>query len=73
MLVKPARDLKFRDPATKQFVPATGLEVPETDPLWNRLIAQGDAERIDQPAAPAQARNAPAAPAAPAGDKGGEA
>jgi hypothetical protein len=52
-------------------VPATGLEVPDTDPMWNRLIAQGDAERIDPPSSPLGPSKT--APNAPAADKGGEA
>ena len=50
MLVYPAKGLRVRDPATREFVPQAGLEVHEHDLLWARLIRDGAV--TPQPPAP---------------------
>ncbi|HEX7853872.1 MAG TPA: DUF2635 domain-containing protein [Sphingobium sp.] len=48
-----------RDPATRRLVTADGLEVDHTDPVWHRLLQDGDVS--DEP--PAQVEPTDAAPA----------
>ena len=56
MLVKPASGLKLRDPATKLFLGPEGLEVPDDDPLWNRMLADKDVVKVKAPAAKEDAK-----------------
>ncbi|MHB9833826.1 DUF2635 domain-containing protein [Paraburkholderia terrae] len=43
MKVFPAPGLLVRDPVTKTHVPADeGLDVPDGDLFWNRLLRDGD-------------------------------
>lgn len=52
MFIKPAPGLRIRDPHTKQFLPDDGVEVPNDDLFWHRLINDGDVILVppDQPA-----------------------
>lgn len=57
-----------RDPITRAPLPADGCEVPDTDPYWLQLLAQGDVIRAAPPpvrpaaaAVPAEAEPLPAA------------
>jgi hypothetical protein len=51
MLVRPAEGLKVRDPRTRAWIPAEGIEVPAGDREFALLIAAGDVV----PAAPQEA------------------
>lgn len=53
LVVKPAPGRRVRDPRTKQPLPETGAEVPDSV-YWRRRLADGDVVRI-APAAPAPA------------------
>ena len=53
MYVKPKAGLQVRDPVTREPLPATGREVPETQ-YWMRRLADGDVIRSKKP------RSAPA-------------
>ncbi len=50
MRVKPAPGLKVRDPHTKKLLPDDGIDVPDDSPVWNRILNDGDVERVEQPA-----------------------
>ena len=68
MWIKPAPGLKVRNPLTMKLLPDTGIEVPDGDLRWNRLIAHGDVVKFTPPATPAPAAQKPAQ-AGPAGDQ----
>jgi hypothetical protein len=51
MFVKPAPGLKVRDPDLRDFLPADGRDVPETD-YWRRRVRDEDVIET-QPPAPA--------------------
>jgi hypothetical protein len=51
MIVKPAPGLKVRHPVTKQLLPPEGIEVPEDDIFWTRVLNDGDVVRADNTAA----------------------
>ena len=58
MIVKPAPGLSVRHPVTKQLLPPEGIEVPDGDIFWTRVlndkdVVLGDAPAIMQPAAKA--------------------
>lgn len=55
MFVKPAPGLKVRDPASRQHIPETGREVPDSDSYWVRRVIDGDVIVVDssKPAEPA--------------------
>lgn len=61
MFVKPAPapahlgvdQLIVRCPVTKQPIPATGKEVPDGDPYWNRRLRSGDVVLAQPPVAEA--------------------
>ena len=57
MLVKPATGLKVRDPVKKDYLPADGRTVSETDIYWNRRLRDGDVVLVkpDSEVAPAVA------------------
>ncbi len=43
MFIVPRAGLeKIRDPHTHHFIPAAGLEVPDHDLFWHRLLSEGD-------------------------------
>jgi hypothetical protein len=46
--VRPQPGLTFRDPATRQHVPAGGLEV-EMNTAWRRALNRGDVVRCEPP------------------------
>lgn len=41
VFVKPAQDRQVRDPATKQHIPAEGIQVPRSS-YWLRRLRDGD-------------------------------
>jgi len=49
MWVKPAPGLKVRDPATKQLLPETGIEVPDDSIIWNKILNDGDVVKFSPP------------------------
>ena len=49
MRVKPAPGLKVRDPHTKKLLPDDGIDVPDDSPVWNRILNDGDVERVERP------------------------
>lgn len=50
MYVKPGPGLVVRDPVTKTLMPAEGMEVPDGDLHWERLLRDGDVVRTEPPA-----------------------
>jgi hypothetical protein len=64
MWVKPAPGLVVRDPRTKSLVPSDGIEVPDTDLTFARLVRDGDLV-VFTPVAAKPATAAPPAPPAP--------
>ena len=54
------RQLAVRDHVTKTLIPADGLEVPDHDLYWNRLLRDGDGVRATPPAPEASERSADA-------------
>jgi Protein of unknown function (DUF2635) len=50
MFVKPGPGLVLRDPVTKQFIPAEGVEVPDGDLFWQRRLRDGDVVPATPPA-----------------------
>ncbi len=42
MRIKPAPGLSVRNPADKQLLPADGIDVPDGDILWTKLLNDGD-------------------------------
>jgi hypothetical protein len=61
MKVFPAPGLLVRDPATKTHVPAEGLDVPDGDLFWNRLLRDGDVTLTPPDATPEVIEHAAAA------------
>jgi hypothetical protein len=58
MIVKPAPGISVRNPVTKQLLPPEGIEVPDGDIFWTRVlndkdVVLGDVPVIMQPAAKA--------------------
>lgn len=45
MYVKPREGVRVRDPDTKQHIPVTGREVPESS-YWLRRLADGDVVEV---------------------------
>lgn len=41
-LVKPAPDARVRDPATREPIPAAGIEIAAVDAYWARRRDDGD-------------------------------
>ncbi len=52
MFVKPAPGLKVRDPKTKQHLPESGAEVPDSDSYWVRRLRDGDVVRATPTTSP---------------------
>lgn len=46
MIVKPAPGLKVRHPVTKQLLPDEGIEVPDGDIFWTRVLNDGDVVEV---------------------------
>jgi hypothetical protein len=46
MFVKPAPGRKVRSPLSKQHIPETGVEVPDTDTYWVRRLQDGDVVEV---------------------------
>ncbi|WP_250865665.1 DUF2635 domain-containing protein [Caballeronia sp. INSB1] len=53
MIVKPAPGLLVRHPVTKQLLPDEGIEVPDGDIFWTRVLNDGDVVLADNAALPA--------------------
>jgi hypothetical protein len=53
MIVKPAPGLVVRHPVTKQLLPPEGIEVPDGDIFWTRVLNDGDVVLADNAALPA--------------------
>jgi hypothetical protein len=53
MIVKPAPGLVVRHPVTKQLLPPEGIEVPDGDIFWTRVLNDGDVVLADTAALPA--------------------
>lgn len=49
MYVLPAPGLTIRDPDLRDFLPAVGREVPDTD-YWHRRVSDGDVVAAEAPA-----------------------
>jgi hypothetical protein len=49
MFVKPAPDLKIRDPDRLDLIPNTGREVPDHHDYWIRRVRDGDVVECDPP------------------------
>lgn len=56
MWIKPKEGLKVRRPESARhgYVPEEGMQVPDGDLYWARLIGWGDVIEIDPPAPPAE-------------------
>ncbi|MDR5757021.1 MULTISPECIES: DUF2635 domain-containing protein [Caballeronia] len=61
MIVKPAPGLVVRHPVTKQQLPPEGIEVPDGDIFWTRVLNDGDVVRADNAASPAPKQSGSAA------------
>lgn len=48
MIVKPAPGLKVRHPVTKQFLTDEGLEVPDGDLFWTKVLNDGDVVLVEE-------------------------
>lgn len=59
--VRPLEGTRFRDPETREPLPAAGAWVPRTT-FWRRALMRGDVVACDPP------RHAPPAPAEPSKD-----
>lgn len=49
MRVKPAPGLSVRDPLTKQLLTDEGIQVPDGDIVWTKMLNDGDVVRIYEP------------------------
>lgn len=52
MRIKPGPGLKVLDHATRQWLPADGIDVPDTggvptDPYWQFLLRHGDVQAVE--------------------------
>lgn len=54
MRIKPAPGLSVRNPADKQLLPPEGIDVPDDDILWNKILNDGDVVLVTAKSAPAK-------------------
>lgn len=54
MRVKPAPGLSVRNPADKQLLPQEGIDVPDGDILWTKMINDGDVVPVTGKTVPAK-------------------
>lgn len=47
MRIKPAPGLSVRNPADKQLLPPEGIEVPDGDIFWTKVLNDGDVVLAD--------------------------
>jgi len=54
MRVKPAPGLSVRNPADKQLLPPEGIDVPDGDILWTKILNDGDVVLVSAKPVPAK-------------------
>jgi hypothetical protein len=54
MRIKPAPGLSVRNPADKQLLPPEGIDVPDDDILWTKILNDGDVVLVTAKPAPAK-------------------
>jgi hypothetical protein len=54
MRVKPAPGLSVRNPADKQLLPPEGIDVPDGDILWTKILNDGDVVLVSDKPTPAK-------------------
>ncbi|RKP50514.1 DUF2635 domain-containing protein [Trinickia fusca] len=54
MRIKPAPGLSVRNPADKQLLSVDGIDVPDGDIFWTKLLNDGDVVLVTTEAAPAK-------------------